>query len=111
MLAVPTEQRLRSGVRSARDDDVRAASGAWSTDAKGCKARYIGQHTGALPGHRESTVCDAACPALSTSHAVAGMKQLGHAGEMPSEPATYPGYRFPAEVISHGIWLYHTGSW
>ena len=23
------------------------------------------------------------------------------------EPATYPGYRFPAEIISHAVWLYH----
>ena len=26
---------------------------------------------------------------------------------MTSEPTTYPGYRFPAEVISHALWLYH----
>src|SRR3954471_24624370 len=26
---------------------------------------------------------------------------------MTSEPATYPGYRLPAEVISHAVWLYH----
>jgi transposase-like protein len=26
---------------------------------------------------------------------------------MPSEPTTYPGYRFPAEVIHHATWLYH----
>ena len=26
---------------------------------------------------------------------------------MTSEPAIYPGYRFPAEIISHAIWLYH----
>ncbi len=26
---------------------------------------------------------------------------------MTSEPTTYPGYRFPAEIISHAIWLYH----
>ena len=26
---------------------------------------------------------------------------------MTPEPATYPGYRFPAEVISHAVWLYH----
>src|SRR4051794_38290251 len=26
---------------------------------------------------------------------------------MTSELTTYPGYRFPAEVISHAIWLYH----
>jgi putative transposase len=26
---------------------------------------------------------------------------------MPANPTTYPGYRFPAEIISHAIWLYH----
>ncbi|MBB5696245.1 IS6 family transposase [Muricoccus pecuniae] len=26
---------------------------------------------------------------------------------MTPEPATYPGYRFPAEVIRHAMWLYH----
>ncbi len=26
---------------------------------------------------------------------------------MTPEPATYPGYRFPAEIISHAVWLYH----
>ncbi len=26
---------------------------------------------------------------------------------MASEPATHPGYRFPAEVIGHAVWLYH----
>jgi putative transposase len=34
------------------------------------------------------------------------MKRPGHAGGM-SEPTTYPGYRFPAEVIQHAVWLYH----
>jgi len=29
---------------------------------------------------------------------------------MTSEPVTYPGYRFPAEVIHHAIWLYHVFS-
>jgi putative transposase len=29
---------------------------------------------------------------------------------MMSEHATYPGYRFPAEIISHAIWLYHVFS-
>jgi putative transposase len=29
---------------------------------------------------------------------------------MTPEPATYPGYRFPAEIISHAIWLYHVFS-
>jgi putative transposase len=35
------------------------------------------------------------------------MKWLGHAGEMTPEPASYPGYRFPAEIIRHAVWLYH----
>ncbi len=26
---------------------------------------------------------------------------------MTSEPVTYPGCRFPAEVIVHALWLYH----
>ncbi|MFC7739498.1 hypothetical protein ACFQX4_28030, partial [Roseomonas sp. GCM10028921] len=26
---------------------------------------------------------------------------------MTPEPAIYPGYRFPAEVIRHAVWLYH----
>ncbi len=26
---------------------------------------------------------------------------------MTPEPTTYPGYRFPAEVIHHAVWLYH----
>ena len=26
---------------------------------------------------------------------------------MTPEPATYPGYRFPTEVIRHAVWLYH----
>ncbi len=26
---------------------------------------------------------------------------------MTSEPVTYPGYRFPAEVIGHAVWPYH----
>ena len=25
---------------------------------------------------------------------------------MTSEPATYPGYRFPAEIISHALWFH-----
>jgi len=29
---------------------------------------------------------------------------------MTPEPATHPGYRFPAEIISHAIWLYHVFS-
>ena len=26
---------------------------------------------------------------------------------MAPEPATYPGYRFPAAIISYAVWLYH----
>ena len=29
---------------------------------------------------------------------------------MTSGPTTYPGYRFPAEIISHALWLYHVFS-
>jgi putative transposase len=29
---------------------------------------------------------------------------------MSPDPATYPGYRFPAEVIRHAVWLYHVFS-
>ena len=29
---------------------------------------------------------------------------------MTSEPAPHPGYRFPAEIISHAVWLYHVFS-
>ena len=29
---------------------------------------------------------------------------------MTPEPATYPGHRFPAEIISHAVWLYHVFS-
>ncbi|WP_052389779.1 IS6 family transposase [Belnapia moabensis] len=29
---------------------------------------------------------------------------------MSTEPNTYPGYRFPAAVIHHAVWLYHSFS-
>ena len=29
---------------------------------------------------------------------------------MTSEPATHPGYRFRAEIISDAVWLYHVFS-
>src|SRR3712207_5471075 len=32
---------------------------------------------------------------------------LGQAGSMTPDLATYPGHRFPAEVIGHAVWLYH----
>jgi transposase-like protein/VanZ family protein len=32
---------------------------------------------------------------------------LGQAGGMTPKPITFPGYRFPAEFISHALWLYH----
>jgi putative transposase len=35
------------------------------------------------------------------------MRWLGQAGGMSAEPTTCPGYRFPAEVIQHAVWLYH----
>ena len=36
--------------------------------------------------------------ALSTSCLLAGTRRPGQKGEMAPEPATYPGYRFPAEL-------------
>jgi hypothetical protein len=36
---------------------------------------------------------------------LAGTKWWGQDGEMKSEPASYPGYRFPAEIISYAVWL------
>jgi putative transposase len=38
------------------------------------------------------------------------MKRLRQAGRMSPEPATYPGHRFPAEVIRHAVWLHHVFS-
>jgi putative transposase len=35
---------------------------------------------------------------------------LGEAGGATPDPATYPGYRFLAEIISHAVWLYHVFS-
>jgi putative transposase len=32
---------------------------------------------------------------------------MSHAGEITFEPATCPGYRFPAEIIGHAVWLHH----
>jgi putative transposase len=48
--------------------------------------------------------------ALPSCWPVAGPKRLGQAGGMTPDPARYPGYRFPAEIISHAIWLYHVFS-
>jgi putative transposase len=38
---------------------------------------------------------------------LAGTKQLGQDGKMTPQRATYPGYRFPAEIINQAVWLYH----
>jgi len=38
---------------------------------------------------------------------VAGPNGPGQNGDTTPEPATYPGYRFPAEIIQHAIWLHH----
>jgi hypothetical protein len=38
--------------------------------------------------------------ALPSWRFLSGMKRLGQAGLMTPEPVTYPGYRFPAEIIS-----------
>src|SRR4051812_38384794 len=48
--------------------------------------------------------------ALAPWQALAGTNWSGHVGGMTPEPATYPGYRFPAEVIGHVVWLCHVFS-
>ncbi len=35
---------------------------------------------------------------------------MGEAGQMTPEPSSYPRHRFPAEIISHAVWLYHVFS-
>jgi hypothetical protein len=32
---------------------------------------------------------------------------MSETGRMTLDPATYYGHRFPAEIISHAVWLYH----
>ena len=34
-------------------------------------------------------------------------RKVSKAHSMTREPATYPRHRFPAEIISHAVWLYH----
>ena len=41
---------------------------------------------------------------------MAEMRCPGQAGSMSPDLVTYPGYRFPAEIISHAVWLYHVFS-
>jgi transposase-like protein len=38
---------------------------------------------------------------------VVGMSGPGQSDGLTPDPATYPGYRFSAEIISHAVWLYH----
>lgn len=38
---------------------------------------------------------------------VVGTTEPVQSGGMTSAPMTYPGYRFPAEIISPSVWLYH----
>ena len=38
------------------------------------------------------------------------MTQLGQAGRMDETPGLYRCHRFPGEIISHAVWLYHTFS-
>jgi hypothetical protein len=37
-------------------------------------------------------------------------RQVGEAAGMNSERSSYPWHRFPAEIISHAVWLYHVFS-
>ena len=34
-------------------------------------------------------------------------KRCGRLAGMKTEPSAYRGFRFPAEIISHAVWLYH----
>jgi len=34
-------------------------------------------------------------------------KRCGRLAGMKTEPSPYHGFRFPAEIISHAVWLYH----
>jgi hypothetical protein len=34
-------------------------------------------------------------------------RQAGEAHSVTHEPATHPRHRFPPEIISHAVWLYH----
>ena len=38
------------------------------------------------------------------------MNWLGQTGLMSPDLTTYPGYRFPAAITSHAVWLYHVFS-
>lgn len=38
------------------------------------------------------------------------MNWPGQTGLMSPDFTTYPRYRFPAEIISHAVWLYHVFS-
>jgi hypothetical protein len=41
---------------------------------------------------------------------VGGTSGIGQADLMTPDPITYPGYQFPAEIISHAVWLYRVFS-
>jgi putative transposase len=41
---------------------------------------------------------------------VALERQADKAHSMTHEPARFPRHRFPAEIISHAVWLYHVFS-
>jgi putative transposase len=37
-------------------------------------------------------------------------EEPSEADGMTTQPAAYPRHRFPAEIISHAVWLYHVFS-
>jgi putative transposase len=41
---------------------------------------------------------------------VVGITEPSQTDGMTPDLATHPGYRFPAEIISHAVWLYHVFS-
>jgi putative transposase len=38
---------------------------------------------------------------------LAAVREVGEADGMTPEPASHPRHRFPAEIISHTVWLYY----
>jgi putative transposase len=72
------------------------------------KRRLVKRHLSALHGTEEHGERRYSIRrALPTWLPLVGTAQLGQAGTMMPELTTYPGYRFPAEIISHALWLYH----
>ena len=54
--------------------------------------------------------CQVGGPGRSVREVLSGWRALGQRGTLPgvmSSPNPYRGFRFPAEIIEHAVWLYH----